>query len=57
MGSLAIGHLDKPKPFGAAGVTVGNNPGLIHHAIRLKELAEVVISDGKREIPYIDIHE
>jgi hypothetical protein len=56
VGRLAVGHLDKPKTFGAAGIAVGNDAGLVHHAIRLKELAEGVISDGKREIAYKDIH-
>jgi hypothetical protein len=56
VGCLAVGHFDKPETFGAAGVAVGNDTGLVHHAIWLKQLAEGVISDGKREIAYIDIH-
>jgi len=56
VGRLAVGHLDEPKTFGAAGIAVGNDAGLVHHAIRLKELAEGVISDGKGEVAYKDIH-
>jgi hypothetical protein len=56
MGSLMIGHRDEPEPSGAAGVAVRNDPSHVHHAIGLKELAEGVIGDSKREIAYIDIH-
>jgi hypothetical protein len=39
-----------------AGVTVGNEIDLVHSAIRLEELAKVMIGGGKRKIPYKDIH-
>jgi hypothetical protein len=55
-GRLALGHLDKSKTFGAAGVTVGNHIDLVHNSILLKELAEVMIRCTKRKVPYKDIH-
>jgi hypothetical protein len=56
LGSLAVGHRDKPEPFGAAGVAVRNDPGRVHLAIGFKELAEGMIGDSQREIAYKDIH-
>ena len=35
----AVGHLHKAKAPGATGVTVSNNIDLVHHTIRLEELA------------------
>jgi len=55
-GGCTIGHLDKPKAFGAARVTVGNHIDLVHNSILLKELAEVMIRRIKRKVPYKDIH-
>ena len=55
-GGLAVGHLDEAKAFGTARGAVGNDMDHLYQAIRLKELAEVVIGDGKRQIAYIDIH-
>src|SRR5262249_37345964 len=55
-GGLVVGHLDEAKAFGTARVAVGNDMDRLYQAIRLKELAEVVIGDGKRQIAYIDIH-
>src|SRR4029453_2181123 len=42
-GGGAIGHLYKAKTFGAAGVAIRDHPDLVHHAIRLEELAEVAV--------------
>jgi hypothetical protein len=55
-GRLALRHLDKPKAFGAARVTVGNYIDLIHGTILLKELAKVMIRRTKRKVAYKDIH-
>src|SRR6266568_2404186 len=55
-GRGAIGHLDKAKAFGAAGVAIRDHSDLVHHAIRLEELAEVVVSGAKRHITDINIH-
>jgi hypothetical protein len=55
-GRLALGHLDKPKAFGAARVTVSNHIDLVHGTILLEELAEVMICCTKRKVPYKDIH-
>jgi hypothetical protein len=55
-GRLALGHLDEPKAFGTASVTVGNDIDLVHHAIRLEELAEVLLGGGIRQITNKDIH-
>jgi hypothetical protein len=53
---LALGHLDKPKAFRAARVTVGNHIDLVHGTILLEELAEVMIRCTKRKVAYKDIH-
>jgi hypothetical protein len=55
-GGGAIGHLDKTKAFGAAGDAIRDNPDLVHHPIRLEELAEVVVGGAKCEIANINIH-
>src|SRR6266446_1596502 len=55
-GRGAIGHLDKAKAFGAAGVAIRDHSDLVHHAIRLEELAEVVVSGAKCHITDINIH-
>ena len=55
-GCLALGHLDKPKAFGAPGITVGNDIDLVHSTILLKKLAEVMIRRTKRKVTYKDIH-
>jgi hypothetical protein len=55
-GGGAIGHLDKAKAFGAAGVAIRDHPDLVHHAIRLEELAEVVVGGAKRQIAYINMY-
>src|SRR6266705_3708000 len=52
----AIGHLDKAKAFGAAGLAVRDDSDLVHHAIRLEELAEVMVGGAKRQIANINIH-
>jgi len=49
-GYLAVGHLDEPKALGVAGVAVGNDTDCVHHAIRLKERADVLICGGERQI-------
>ena len=53
---IAIGHLNEPKAFGAAGVPVDNDTDLVHHAILLKELAKVLISGTIRQITNEDVH-
>src|SRR5215217_988980 len=55
-GGAAIGHLDKAKAFGATGITVRNHPDLVHRAIRLEELAEIMISCTEGKIADKDIH-
>src|SRR4029434_1594623 len=55
-GGGAIGHLDKAKAFGAPGVAIRDDPDLVHHTIRLEELAEVVVGGVKRQIAYINIY-
>src|SRR6266568_2436872 len=55
-GRGAIGHLDKAKAFGAAGVAIRDHPDLVHHTIRLEELAEVVVGGAKRQIANKNIH-
>jgi hypothetical protein len=55
-GRRTVGHLDKPKAFGAPGVPVGNHIDLVHHSIRLEELAEVMIRCTKRQVAYKNIH-
>jgi predicted regulator of Ras-like GTPase activity (Roadblock/LC7/MglB family) len=55
-GCSAVGHLHKAKAPGATGVTVSNNIDLIHHTIRLEELAKVMISGTKSKVTYKDIH-
>jgi hypothetical protein len=47
-GRLALGHLNESKAFGTASVTVGNDVDFVYHAVRLKELAEVLLSGGIR---------
>ena len=49
----AVGHFDEAKAFGAAGVAVHNDLDLVHSAIRLKELAKVIIRGGERKITNI----
>jgi len=56
LGRLAVGHLDEPKAFGTARVAVRNDTDLVHNTILLKELADVLIGSGKRQITYKDIH-
>src|SRR6266446_2898258 len=55
-GRSAIGHLDKAKAFGAAGVAIRDHPDLVHHTIRLEELAEVAVGGAKRQIANKNIH-
>src|SRR6266702_4977160 len=55
-GGGAIGHLDKTKAFGAAGVAIRDHSDLVHHAIRLEELAKVTVGGVKRQIANINIH-
>ena len=55
-GRLGLGHLDEPKAFGTARVAVGNDIDLVHRAIRLKKLAEILLSGGIRQIANKDIH-
>src|SRR6266699_2117204 len=52
----AIGHLDKAKAFGATSIAVRNHPDLVHRAIRLEELAEVVVGGTKRKIANKNVH-
>src|SRR6266545_4357531 len=52
-GGGAIMHLDEAKAFGAAGVAIRDHPDLVHHTIRLEELAEVAVGGAKRQIAYI----
>src|SRR2546425_9814434 len=52
----AVGHLDESKAFAAAGVAADNDTDLVHNAIRLKELAKVMVGGGKRQIANINIH-
>jgi hypothetical protein len=51
-----VGHFDEAKAFGSAGIAVHNDPDLVHSAIRLKELAKVIIGGGERQITNINIH-
>src|SRR5439155_9747737 len=53
-GGGAIGHLNKAKTFGAAGLAIRNDPDLVHHTIRLEELAEVAVGGAKRQITNIN---
>src|SRR5215467_9068505 len=55
-GCGAVGHLHKAKAPRATGVTVSNDIDLVHHTIRLEELAQVMISGNKSKVPYKDIH-
>jgi hypothetical protein len=55
-GGRTVGHLDKPKAFGASGIPIRNNPDVVHQAIRLKELAEVLLGRGVCHVAYINIH-
>ena len=55
-GRRAVRHLDKPKAFGAAGITIGNHIDLVHITIRLEELAKVMISRAEGKIAYKNIH-
>jgi hypothetical protein len=55
-GRGGIGHLDKAKAFGATGIAVRNHPDLIYRAIRLEELAKVMISRTEGKIADKDIH-
>jgi hypothetical protein len=55
-GCSAVGHLHKAKAPRATGVTVSNDIDLIHHTIRLEELAKVMISGTKSKVAYKDIH-
>src|SRR5206468_7267317 len=55
-GGGAIGHLNKAKTFGAAGVAIRDHPDLVHHTIRLEELAEVAVGGAKRQIANKNIH-
>jgi hypothetical protein len=44
----AVGHRDKAKAFGAASVTIRNDPALVDHAIGRKELVQVIGGGGER---------
>src|SRR5262249_30704789 len=55
-GCRAVGHLDKPKAFGAARVTGGNHIDLVPNSLLLKKLAQVMIRCTKRKVAYEDIH-
>ena len=48
--------LDKPKAFGAAGITVCTHIDLVHITRRLEELAKVMISRAEGKIAYKEIH-
>jgi hypothetical protein len=48
--------LDKTKAFGATGIAICNYPDLVYRAIRLEELAEVMISRTEGKIADKDIH-
>jgi len=54
-GGGAIMHLHKAKAFGATGIAVRNHPNLVHRAIRLEELAKVMISRTEGKIADKDI--
>src|SRR5262249_32041337 len=51
----AVRHLDKAKTSRAAGLAVGHNSDALDRAIRLKELAEVLLRRGKRQVAHKDI--
>jgi hypothetical protein len=53
---LALRHFDKSKAFGTAGVPVGNEIHLVYYTIRLKELPNVFLGGGIRQIANKDIH-
>jgi hypothetical protein len=55
-GCSAVGHLHKAKAPGTTGVAVSNDIDLVHHTIRLEELAKVMISGTKSKVTYKDIH-
>ena len=55
-GRRAVGHLDKPKAFGAAGITVGNHIDRVHSTMRLEKLAKVMIRRAEGKIAYKNIH-
>jgi hypothetical protein len=56
VGRVAVGHLDKPKTFAAAGVAVHDDLNGVHQAIGLKKLAEVLGCGGTRQRGNIDMH-
>src|SRR6266704_2101987 len=55
-GGGAIGHLDKAKAFGAAGLAIRDHPDLVHHTIRLEELADVLLCGTERKVTNKNIH-
>ena len=55
-GCGAVRHLHKAKAPGATGITVSNNIDLVHHTIRLEELAKVMLSGTKSQVADKDIH-
>src|SRR4029434_4818955 len=54
-GGGAIGHLDKAKALRSNRIAVRNNTDLVHRAIRLEELADVMISGTEGKIADKDI--
>src|SRR5215217_1146677 len=55
LGRTGVRHLHETKPTGLAGVTVGNDIDRVHNTIRLKELADVLISRVERKIAHKNI--
>src|SRR5436305_2026340 len=51
-----VGHLDKAKAFGVAGVAIRNDTDRVHHAIGLKELTQCRDRGGEGQIANINRH-
>ena len=50
-----VGHLDETKPARSTGVTVGDDVGPGHLAVRSKESLQLTLTGLEGEIPHVDI--
>ena len=55
-GRVAVGHLDKPQTFAAAGVAVRDDLHGVQQAIGLTKLAELLGCGGTRQMGSRDMH-
>src|SRR5215471_1785765 len=55
-GRVAVGHLDKPQTFAAAGVAVRDDLHDVHQARGLTKLAELLGCGGTRQMGSRDMH-